>query len=266
MPVLKSSNPDVLALKGLHLYHAGLSNCSMRVRWLLDEKGLDWTSHPLNLGRQENLADWYFRINPKGLVPSLIDDGVPVTESIDILYYLEDKYPKPSFVPSDAEEAAKVRDWADHATQLHMKAVKTYVYGSMGGATKRRSDMERYAQIEPDSDLVEFHKKSLDGFAPEEVETATGMLRDVFDRMEARLRDHDYLVGDSLTLADIAWAPQYVVLSSIGFDFSAYPRITAWNERLSKRPAYKSAIPDWMPKIPMWMMKPVMKVSQWLRG
>ena len=113
MPVLHTQSPEILKMEGLHLFHAGLSNCSMRVRLLLDEKGLEWTSHPVDLGKQENLTDEYFRINPKGLVPALVDDGVPVTESADILFYLEEKFPQPSFTPDSTPDQAAMKEWVD---------------------------------------------------------------------------------------------------------------------------------------------------------
>lgn len=265
MPILQTQSPEILQMQGLHLFHAGMSNCSMRVRLLLDEKGLTWTSHPLDLGKQENLTDGYLRINPKGLVPALVDNGVPVTESADILYYLEKKFPQPSFTPESAPDQVAMVEWVDLAAQMHMKAIKTYVYGSTGGATKKRSDMKRYAEIEPDKALVAFHQKTLDGIPKEEVEQAVKLLESVFARMETRLSEHDYLVGDRISLADIAWVPQYVVLSMVGFDFSPYPRIDAWDQRISERPTYKTAISDWLPKAPPWQVGPTMKLSPWWR-
>lgn len=247
MPILKSNDPDVLSLKGIHCYHANNSNCSMRVRWLLDEKGIPWVSHEIDLGKKVNLQDWYLRINPKGLVPAIVDDGVPVNESNDILFYIEEKFPEPPFIPDDPEQAASVKDWVNLAVQIHVKAIKTYTYATTGIKTKSRSEMERYQEIQPDKELVEFHQKSLEGFTKEEIETAMNMIREVFERMENRLKDHEYLVGETITLAEIAWVPQHVLFSRIGFDFSPYPNIDAWAKRLGSRPAFKTAILDRLP-------------------
>ena len=220
----------------------------MRVRWLLDEKGIPWISHEIDLGSKENLEDWYLRINPLGLVPAIVDNGVPVNESNDILFYIEEKFPEPPFIPKDPGQAASVRDWVNLAVQIHVKAIKTYIYATTGIKTKSRSDMERYAEIQPDKELVEFHQKSIEGFTKEEIDTAMTMIRDIFDRMEKGLGDHEYMIGETLTLADIAWAPQYVLFTRIGFDFSPYPNISAWAKRLSERPAFKTAILDRLPE------------------
>ncbi len=247
MPVLETDSAEILKLKGLHLYHTNVSNCSMRVRLLLEEKGLKWTSHHLNLVKRENLQEWYFRIHPNGLVPAMVDNGVPITDSIDILYYLEEKYPTPSFLPTNMTEQAEVRHWLDLAGQIHVKGVKTFVYGVSGLVTKNRDDMARYAEMEPDKELVAFHWRSLDGFPQEEIEEALTILESSFKKLEIRLKKHNYLVGENYTLADITWIVQYVLLERKKFDFSPFPYIQAWAERLRTRPSYKLAITDWQP-------------------
>ena len=89
MPKIKPQNKTVLRLRGLHLYHADRSNCSMRVRMTLEEKALPWTSHHLNLALNEHVTAEYQAINPNGVVPTLVHDGQVVIESNDILLYLE---------------------------------------------------------------------------------------------------------------------------------------------------------------------------------
>ena len=78
MPVFENTDPDIKSMEGLHVYHYFLSNCAQRVTLALEEKGLDWTPHAVNLFTQENTTDEYFRINPKGLVPAQLQ---PVPQS-----------------------------------------------------------------------------------------------------------------------------------------------------------------------------------------
>ena len=54
MPLYPSPNAEVKGFRGLHLYHFVMSNCSQRVRIALEEKGLPWVSHHLNLGMNEH--------------------------------------------------------------------------------------------------------------------------------------------------------------------------------------------------------------------
>ena len=71
MPILKTEDSTITSLKGMHLYHAGMSNCSMRVRLALEEKGLKWISHEVDLGHQENLQPWYLASTPRDWFPRL---------------------------------------------------------------------------------------------------------------------------------------------------------------------------------------------------
>lgn len=250
MPVIHTDNPDITALRGLHLYHAGISNCSMRVRLVLEEKGLKWISHEIDLGHQENNQPWYMAINPKGLVPAIVHDGMVVTESNDIMNYVEEKFPEPALMPADPAQAVEAKYWVDLAVSLHINAIKTWVYGTTGGTTKKRTEIEHYAEIQPDKELLAFHTKAVDGFTTAEIEAARKMLLEVCDQMELRLEDHTFLVGETQSLADIAWFPQYVLLGLLGFDFHSYTGIVAWAKLQKQRPSYQPAIAAWLPKVP----------------
>ena len=93
MPIRPTENPEILNMRGLNLFHYSYSNCSMRIRLFLDEKGIPWNDHFIDLRAQKNLTEEYFSIHPQGLVPALVDDGVIIYESADILEYLEEKFP-----------------------------------------------------------------------------------------------------------------------------------------------------------------------------
>ena len=108
MPIRPTDNPEILNMRGLNLFHYSYSNCSMRIRLFLDEKGIPWNDHFIDLRAQKNLTEEYFAIHPQGLVPALVDDGVIVYESADILEYLEEKFPEPSFTPDTAEGRAEL--------------------------------------------------------------------------------------------------------------------------------------------------------------
>ena len=76
----------------LELYNNTNSVCAQKVRLALTEKGLQAREHMLKLqGDQFDPA--YLKLNPNGVVPTLVHDGQPITESAVILYYLEDAFP-----------------------------------------------------------------------------------------------------------------------------------------------------------------------------
>lgn len=84
-------------------------------------------------------------------------------------------------------------------------------------------------------------------------------------RMESRLTDYDYLVGETQSLADIAWMPQYVLLDMLGFDFTPYPHTVVWAKRQQSRPSYNPAIGVWLPKVPAWVIRAGSKVRHHFR-
>ena len=65
----------------LELYHANHSTCSQKVRLCMAEKGLKYKSHLIDLGAKEQLDPEYLKINPNGVVPSLVHDGLIVIDS-----------------------------------------------------------------------------------------------------------------------------------------------------------------------------------------
>ncbi len=128
MGVIEPTNVSVKSLKGLHLYHFNMSNCSMRVRITLEEKGLNWESHHIDLFKKENHTPEYFGINPNGLVPTLVHDGVVIIESNDIIDYLDQTFAEPPLRPSDESELERMYFWLEKSASIHVKAIKTHIY------------------------------------------------------------------------------------------------------------------------------------------
>ena len=64
----------------LELYHHGSSVCAAKVRIVLEEKGLEYKKHYIDILKGEQFNPDYLKINPKGVVPTLVDDGKIVTE------------------------------------------------------------------------------------------------------------------------------------------------------------------------------------------
>jgi glutathione S-transferase len=265
MPIRTSTDEEVRSLDGLHVYHAKLSNSSMRVRLLLEEKGLTWTSHVLDATRQENLTDSYLRINPTSLIPALVHDGVVVTESSDILYYLEQHFPEPRFAPVEEREAAKTREWVDLAASSHPTTFKPWMYEVTGTRTKRREDMARYRQLQSDPDLVAFHQRSLDGFSGEEIADAVQRNHAILSRMQVVLDDAPWLAGVNYGLADIAWFPNVLLLDLLGFPTGDYPAVRRWLTAIHSRPTARGAIGSSALRLPGWLLRPIIRIRKALR-
>ena len=95
----------------LALYHNDMSSCAQKVRLMLAEKGLEWESRHLDLRAGEHQQDWYVKLNPRAVVPTLIDGDIVVPESNVINEYLDERFPDRPIKPADPFGRAKMRLW-----------------------------------------------------------------------------------------------------------------------------------------------------------
>jgi len=250
MGVIESTNQSVESLEGLHLYHTGRSNCSARVRLLIEEKGLPWVSHYIDLYTKENISEEYFSINPKGVVPTLVHDGRVIVESNDILLYLEDAYPVPRFTPHSAPECEAMRTWLQRSGDIHIPGIKTFAYAQLNAALVQKTPAEAalYRKLQKDQDLLAFHAKHDPGksFGKDDVHRASALLRSALAEIGTRVTQDGWLVGSSYSLADISWATTITTLQRAGFPLGEFPHVVNWYARISKRPAWERAVVHWL--------------------
>jgi glutathione S-transferase len=251
MGIVTPTNRSVLELKGLHLYHSAISNCSMRPRIVLEEKSIPWVSHHLDLLKGETHTPEYFGINPNGVVPTLVHDGVVIIESDDIIEYLDEKFPEPKLGGTDPQGRDAIHEWVKLATNIHVKAVKTFIYENKMRTKLGMSAaaLAEYRSRQKNQELLEFHQKSsTGGFTTQDLANSMKILTECFDRIEDELKRHDYIVGDSFTLADVAWIPLHFTLIGATFPFERYPAVTKWADRITPRPSFQKGVLKWCPK------------------
>lgn len=247
MAVIVPTNKSVESLEGLHLYHGDISNCSMRVRMALSEKNLEWTSHHLDLKKKENISDDYFGINPKGLVPTLVDNGVVHVESNEIIDYLDKTYPEPSLRATENEP--EMLEWLQLATSIHVPAVKPYVYATMiqKKVQKTAEEEKKYQELQSNKELKEFHSKHAGGkaFGDDDVVRAKQTLEECFSKLDKTLEGRNWIMGEQFTLADISWIPLHFVLIGCGYPFEKYKNITRWANAFQEKKCYQEGIIKW---------------------
>src|SRR5437016_2981657 len=101
---LSSGEPGNQLMK---LFTYWRSQAAYRVRVAMRLKGLAMEKVSLDLLKGDQFAADYQKLNPQGVVPTLIDDGgPPLVQSLAILEYLEEKYPRPSLLPEDLHARA----------------------------------------------------------------------------------------------------------------------------------------------------------------
>ena len=115
----------------LILYDFGNSVCCQKVRITLVEKGLTWEARQVDLFKTEQYDPEYLKLNPKGVVPTLVHDGTPVIKSTLICEYIDETFPGPPLIPKEPAERARMRLWSkfvdeglfDGATELSFSAM-----------------------------------------------------------------------------------------------------------------------------------------------
>ena len=100
------------------LHHGWRSSASRRVRLCLEEKGLSYEGHHVDMANLEHHSPEYLKINPLGVIPTLIHDGRPLHESGTICEYLDESFPDPPLRPDTPYERAEMRNWIRHIDGL----------------------------------------------------------------------------------------------------------------------------------------------------
>ena len=85
----------------IEFYDNDMSVCAQKVRLVLAIKGLDHERRSLDLRAGDQFKPDYLKLNPKAVVPTIVDNGIPIIESTVIIAYLDDAYPEPPLKPSD---------------------------------------------------------------------------------------------------------------------------------------------------------------------
>ncbi|XKH59989.1 maleylacetoacetate isomerase [Halomonas sediminis] len=202
------------------------SSAAYRVRIALNLKGLEHDLVPVNLVKGENRGDAYRALNPQGLVPVLeTEEGVPLTQSLAICEYLDERYPTPALLPDNLEERARVRALAQLvACEMHplnnLRVLK-YLVGKLDVSEQDKLSWYRHWVIEG------------------------------FDALESMLTPAagtgDFCHGDTPTLADLCLVPQVFNAERFECDLAAYPTIQRITANCRALEAFRLAAPGEQP-------------------
>jgi glutathione S-transferase len=184
-------------------------NC-YKVKLLMSHLELAHQWHHVDILAGESRTQAFLAMNPNGKIPLLVlPDGRHLAESNAILNYLAEAT---SYVPGDSYMRAKVLEWQFFEQYSHEPYIATarFINKYLGLPLERRQ---------------EFEAKQAGGHAALAV-------------MERHLASADYLVGDSLTIADISLYAYTHVAEEGGFSLDAYPSVRAWMSRLASHPRH----------------------------
>jgi glutathione S-transferase len=192
----------------LQLYHSGLTTCSKQVRHCLREKGLKYESKYVELWRYDNLSPDYLKLNPNGVVPTLVHDGTPIINSFCINEYIEDAFPEPPLRPAGATERARMRYWAWTADEIHLQLARLTHARLLHAAVKDLSAQDHAIMLKS-TPVPEKRDRwrvlTQGGYSDEQLKTALDNVLFVFGRMEKELSERGpWLAGHTFSLGDIS--------------------------------------------------------------
>lgn len=188
----------------MKIYGDSKSGNCLKVRWTAERLGIPFDWIELDILRGESRTPEFLAMNPAGQVPTVVlDDGRPLAQSNAIILHLAEGS---DLIPEDAYERARMLEWLFWEQYSHEPyvAVARFQVKYLGKPA---------AELEPR--LVERGEAAL-------------------QRLEDGLAGSDFLVGNSLSLADVALVAYTRMAEDGGFRLADFPRVQAWIARVER--------------------------------
>ncbi|CAG2143257.1 Disulfide-bond oxidoreductase YfcG [Cupriavidus yeoncheonensis] len=189
-----------------------------KVHIMLEECGLEYKVHPINIGGGDQFGEDFLKISPNNKIPAIVDpdgpDGQPISlfESGAILLYLAGKTGK--FLPEDVRGKYEALQWL------------MFQMGGVGPMLGQANHFRLYA--------------------PEKIEYAvnryTNEAKRLYGVIDTRLSRHEWLAGEQYTIADIATFPWLRGWQNQGMELDQYPHLKRWFNTIAERPAVKRGV------------------------
>jgi glutathione S-transferase len=188
----------------MRIYGDSISGNCLKVKWVVNHLGLDYEWIETDIMRGESRTEAFLAMNPAGQVPAVIlDDGRPLAQSNAIILHLAEGS---DLIPQDAYERARMLEWLFWEQYSHEPYVAVARF------------------------QVKYLGKAADELEPRIVERGKGALK----RLDEALADDGFLVGDALSLADVALVAYTRVAEEGGFRLADYPHVQGWIPRVEK--------------------------------
>ena len=236
----------------LYLYHGTTSVCAIKARIALEEKSIAWTGEVLDLRRGDQHRPEYLKLNPNGVVPTLVHDGRALIESTLIIEYLDEAFPAPPLMPSDPYSRATIRLWMkriDDTLHAACSAITFAVAFRKELQAKPAAELEAHLARIPDMAYRERQRLSIaHGLAAPHVAQAVRHYDKYIAQMEEALSGCAYLAGDSYSLADVAATPYVNRAEMLGMAglWAKRAHVAGWFERMRQRPSFDIAVTRWL--------------------
>jgi glutathione S-transferase len=234
----------------LYKYHNSI--CTQKVLITLAEKQVSYDTVEINLFKMEQYDPAYLKINPKGVVPSIVHDGKTVIESTLICEYLDECFPEPSLVPAEPHLKARMRLWSKAVDETLFEATRELSFSAMfRDRMKNMTEEQRQSRYRNVGDPERGeHIRSCYELGVESPYVFQGIAayEKAFKAMEADLSaGGPWLLGTQFSLADVNMMPfaaRLDYLDLLDVWTAERPNVQAWWKRAQARPSFFTAIPD----------------------
>ena len=184
-----------------------------RALWIVNELGIPFEHVAVEMKDLKNAE--FLKINPNGKVPAMVDGEFKLFESMAINFYLASKYGRNGLFPGSLEDQALCYQWSFWGmTEVEKPLLTILIDQFMTPPDKRK---------------------------PEAVADARNALPKPFAVLDGALKDREYLLGNSFTVADLNLAAICSWAKPIKFDFGPFPNVGAWLDLCLSRPAWKAS-------------------------
>ena len=254
---------------GINILHFQGSSCSQKLRIFLNEKKIDWKSHHIDLVKGDNFSKWFLGINPRGVVPVLVDDGEVHIESNDIIQHLDKKIESNFLWPENLNE--KIKEFLEEENEIHfdlrnltMKFVApTFLMKKKDKDIKNFESASNFVEGLEDKEKnmqLEYHKNFIEnnGVTEESVLNSISVFKKKLTKIDKKLSENKFIISEHITIVDIAWFVYLRRLETVGFSFKKnYPNLYKWFEELKKN---KNFLKETSLPIPLKIISSIYKI------
>ncbi len=204
----------------MYRLYASPATASQAVHWMLIELGVPFEVEMLDFDDKDQKSEEYLRLNPNGVVPTLIVDGAPVTETGAILMLLAERHPEAGFAPPvGSPERAEWLQWMVWLANGPMATFRLWFY---------------------DADLPGIDREAL-----------RAKLEGYWDRVDAHLAGRAFVVGDAISTVDLQLTMLTRWSRNMPRPATRWPSLAAYIGRMRARPGLREVharegVTDWI--------------------
>ena len=205
--------------------YGSVSTASLVVHWLLIELDVPHTLHLLDFDKQEQKSAEYLKLNPAGVVPTLVQDGQTITEAPAIVMHLADSHPQTGLAPAlGSAERAQYYRWMLFMANTLQPAYRAWFYPHEIAGAENVEAVQQHAR--------------------QKIEAAW---QRVSDHLET---DGRYLLGEKLSAADFLLTMLMRWSRNMPKPSDTWPVLRAYAQHMKARPAFKEVyaregLTDW---------------------